>query len=149
MKMRAIKSQIGCGEMKTSGIIGTCTTDTNPDAWYPTPFNGGRPAVMFRSLVPEIKRAIGICNDCPKKQECLEEGLKPINLAHGIWGGVLAGDRIAMADAMGIDSAVPPYNKGRPHGKAGTYIDDDHLLTSDEREYAVKFSANIKPYLEE
>lgn len=105
--------------------------------------------MMFRTLVPEIKRAISICNACPKQKECLEEGLKPINLAHGIWGGILAGDRIAMADEMGIESAVPAYNKGRPHGKAGIYIDDDHLLTSDEREYAVNFATRIKPYLEE
>lgn len=130
-------------------IIGDCTGDENPDRWFPTQPNGGWPPTVLRGMVPEIRYAINVCNSCPKKQECLEEGLKPINLAHGIWGGVLAGDRIAMADAMGIESASPSHNKGRIHKKDGLYIDDEHLLTKEEREYAVSFAQRIGPYLEE
>jgi len=130
-------------------IIGDCSGDDNPDAWYPTMPNGGRPSTMLRRMVPEIRYAINTCNSCPKKQECLEEGLKPINLAYGIWGGVLAGDRIAMADKMGIDYSAEPHNKGRKHSSHGLYIDDDHLLTKEEKQIAVSFAMRIRPYLEE
>lgn len=133
-----------------SQIVGNCTGDANPDAWFPTVPNGGRPSTILRRMVPEIKYAMDKCNSCPKKDECLEEGLKPINLAYGIWGGVLAGDRIAMADESGTDYMVAPYNKGRTVGVAGeSYIEGSHKLTHAEKESAVMFAQRIKPYLEE
>lgn len=155
-----------CGEMMSSPIVGNCSSDTNPDAWYPTVQIGGRISSVYRAMVPEMQRAIDLCNSCPVQQACLEEGMKPINLGHGIWGGLLAGERIAIADEQGIKYLVPPHNKGRTIGPrtrarsaglptggsvgGGTApVMEDIKVTKEERDYAVKFAAQIKPYLEE
>lgn len=157
---------IECGATMSNPIVGNCSSDTNPDAWFPTVQIGGRISSVYRAMVPEMKRAISLCNSCPKQQECLEEGMKPINLAHGIWGGLLAGERIAIADEQGIEYLVPRHNKGRiigPRTRArsaglptggsvggGTSpVMEDIKVTKEERDYAVKFAGQIKPYLEE
>lgn len=149
-----------------SSIAGNCSADTNPDAWFPTVQIGGRISSVYRAMVPEMKRAISLCNSCPKQQECLEEGLEPRNLAHGIWGGKLAGERIAMADERGIQYLPPPHNKGRKfgamlrtqqgvsptggnHGGGSPYDEYSNHITLEEKNYAVKFATQIKPYLEE
>lgn len=148
-----------------SDIAGKCASDTNPDAWFPTVQSGGRMSGVLRAMVPEIKRAINICNTCPIKQECLERGLEPRNLAHGIWGGMLAGERIALADERGIQYLAPPHNKGRKYGPyirnvsgvsptggnygGGTqYNESLNFITKDERAYALTFVERIKPYME-
>lgn len=149
-----------------SSIVGKCSSDTNPDAWFPTVQNGGRMSGVLRAMVPEIKRAISICNSCPAQEECLEEGLQPRNLAHGIWGGKFAGERIAIADERGINYLRPLHNKGRKLGtyirtKSGVspiggnygggtaYIEDSNSITLEEKNYAVSFVERIKPYMEE
>ena len=75
--------------------------------------------------------------------------MKPENLAYGIWGGILAGQRIAMAKERGIDYRVDPYNRGR---KVRSRYDDEvstsRKVTSDEEEAAVMFATRIRPYLE-
>ena len=141
--------QIGCGEM-SEPIIGACSGDANPDAWFPTVPNGGRPSTILRRMVPEIKYALKICSTCTKKEECFEEGMKPVNLGNGIWGGVLAGDRIAIADERRMDYMVPKYNKGRTTTIPGeSYMEGTHKLTILEKEVAISLSTRIKPYLEE
>jgi Transcription factor WhiB len=131
-------------------IIGACSGDKNPDAWFPTVPNGGKPSTILRRMVPEIKYALNICNTCSKKEECFEEGMKPVNLGNGIWGGVLAGDRIAIADERGIDYMAPRYNRGRSYLTEGdSYIEGTHKLTVLEKEAAISLSTRIKPYLEE
>jgi hypothetical protein len=130
--------------------LGNCHGDANPDAWFPTVPNGGRPSTILRRMVPEIKYALNLCNTCTKKSDCLEEGLKPVNLAYGIWGGLLAGERIAIADERGDDYMVAPFNRGRTVFENGmSYIEGTHKLTMDEKEVALSFAARIKPYLEE
>ena len=142
-----------------SQIVGSCTTDGNPDSWYPTVPNGGRPDTILRGMASDINRAISICNSCPKQKECLDEGMKPVNLAHGIWGGLLAGERIVIADEQGVDYLVPPYNKGRVigprvrsseggKGKGTERIEDTNKITKDERAHALFFAQRIRPYLE-
>lgn len=41
--------------------------------------------------------AIRVCNDCPAKYLCLEEGLLKENLPWGIRGGLIASERIMLA----------------------------------------------------
>jgi hypothetical protein len=77
-----------------AAIKGNCTGDKNPDAWFPD-IPRGMP--LARHLVPlgkETGRVIALCNSCPKQEECLDEGMKEENLAFGIWGGMLAGERV-------------------------------------------------------
>jgi hypothetical protein len=75
-------------------IIGDCTDHENPDLWYPE-LPAGRPTISKVSeLAYEIKDALAICASCPVNQQCLEEGMKSENLPFGIWGGLLAGERM-------------------------------------------------------
>ena len=132
-----------------SQLRGNCTNDENPDAWFPTVPNGGRPATILKRMVPEIKYALNLCASCPVQEECFEEGMKPENLAYGIWGGRLAGQRIAVAKERGLDYRVDPYNRGRKVGpRNGGYIEGERKVTADEEEAAVLFATRIRPYLE-
>jgi len=45
-------------------------------------------------------KAIELCNKCPIRTNCLNEGLKDENLDYGIWGGLLPGERILMVDKI-------------------------------------------------
>ena len=49
---------------------------TDPELWFPE-------LGASRALIAAAKR---ICNQCPMKNECLEEGIKT-HPAAGIWGG--------------------------------------------------------------
>jgi len=53
------------------------------------------------------ERAIALCNECPFKEVCLEEGMEPDNVRWGIWGGLTAGERLMLA---GIDAKNAEYN---------------------------------------
>jgi hypothetical protein len=80
---------------------GACSNHPNPDLWFPEQPQG-RPSDSKRKLLAsKVMLALSICDDCPVKAECLVEGMKPENIEHGIWGGMLAGERIL---AAGIDT---------------------------------------------
>ena len=75
-------------------IKGNCTEDSNPDAWFPEVPVGSPTPKKLVPLGKETGRAIALCNSCPKQEQCLDAGMEPENLAFGIWGGMLAGERI-------------------------------------------------------
>lgn len=75
-------------------ISGLCTKDSNPDSWFPDVPQGRPSRTKMIALGEEIGRVIKLCDSCPKQDDCLDEGMKPENLAFGIWGGMLAGERI-------------------------------------------------------
>jgi hypothetical protein len=108
------KTQISgtTNSLRTEQQLGNCYGDDNPDAWFPELSKGAPSPAKMRALGLETSRAIILCNACPKKVECLEEGMKPKNLPYGIWGGRLAGERLLLADARGLDYMV----KGRTSG---------------------------------
>ena len=81
--------------MMSEPLVGNCTNDPNADYWFPENENGRPSMARRRELVSSINYAIEQCNSCPAKERCLEEGMKSENLPHGIWGGLLAGERIA------------------------------------------------------
>jgi hypothetical protein len=83
-------------------MIGLCSTHPNPDMWFPEELphqrKGGRPTrAQHRLMIDNAITAIAICMSCPVRARCLEEGMKEENIEHGIWGGMLAGDRITLA----------------------------------------------------
>ena len=80
-----------------AAIIGNCTGDSNPDAWFPDIGRGMPTPARMTALGEETGRAIALCNSCAKQEECLDEGMKPENLAFGVWGGMLAGERVIMS----------------------------------------------------
>jgi hypothetical protein len=77
-------------------IKGNCTGHSNPDAWYPEVPQGTPSPKRLGPIGIEIGKAIALCNSCPMQEECLDQGMQPENLAFGIWGGMLAGERVIM-----------------------------------------------------
>ncbi len=82
---------------RTEPTAGNCYGDDNPDAWFPEVPQGRRSENSTVNLIAETRRAIALCNSCPKKVACLEEGMQHENLSFGIWGGMLAGERIMLS----------------------------------------------------
>ena len=98
--------------MKTEPLVGNCTNDPNADYWFPENENG-RPSMARRAeLAASITYAIEQCNTCPSKARCLEEGMKSENLPHGIWGGLLAGERI-QSKGFALGDYPPQSDLGR------------------------------------
>ena len=107
----------------TDTIKGICTTHPHPDWWFPE-FDNGRPSnAKIASLTSTITAAVNMCNSCPVQDKCLEMGMEENDLPHGIWGGKLAGQRIAMLgktkDDYGLQTdegrALVFYERIRPH----------------------------------
>lgn len=135
-----------------------CRNDANPDAWFPESPQGNQSQTKMKALAQETLRAINLCNSCPSKASCLEDGMKPSNLPYGIWGGMLAGERLILADAEGLDYMVKPDDrKGRlqriptDSSDSTKYIalKERDVVTQDEKRIAVNFYTRITPYLEE
>ena len=78
---------------------GLCSTHPNPDLWFPeTQVAQGRPSrAAHQRMVENALTAMAICQECPVRAKCLELGMAEDNIEHGIWGGMLAGDRIILA----------------------------------------------------
>lgn len=73
---------------------GNCTGHKDPDLWFPE-MPPNRPSISGTEILAnKVNEAISLCNSCPVKVECSIEGSKPENRAYGIWGGVLAGERL-------------------------------------------------------
>lgn len=83
-----------------SNIVGICSGHDNPDLWFSTDLNVGRPSLKKtkeETKIMDTLEAIKICSHCPVSQECLEQGMKPENLEYGVWGGTLPGERMLAA----------------------------------------------------
>ena len=86
----------------TEKITGSCYNHEDPNLWYPEFPEGHVTGKKMDVVMNRIAQAKAICNACPVKDECLEEGMLPKNLGNGIWGGKLPGERIELADMRGI-----------------------------------------------
>ena len=98
--MSAMKKTLISGTMnslRTKEQLGNCYGDDNPDAWFPDVPQGAFSVKKQAIIGAETRRAIALCNSCPKKQACLQEGMKDENLGYGIWGGMLAGERVLLS----------------------------------------------------
>lgn len=75
---------------------GLCVGHPDPDLWHydNSTMLDEQKLQMYRSI-----EAIEICNACPVKQQCLEQGLEDENLLWSIggngsiWGGLLTSER--------------------------------------------------------
>lgn len=74
-----------------------CNAD--PDKWFRGITHGGAMSQdTIDHMVSDLEVAIGICqNHCPVKDRCKELGMRDENLEHGVWGGMLAGERLMEA----------------------------------------------------
>lgn len=79
-----------------STIVGNCTNSADPDIWFPE-FTAGTPhPTTVKHVAYQVNYALSECATCPAKKSCLDEGMRPENLSYGIWGGLLAGERLAL-----------------------------------------------------
>ena len=107
-------------------IQGACLDSENPDLWFPEMGQGGSGNGNWKVVkkAQEVDLALAICRSCDKKVECLAEGMKPENINYGIWGGLLAGERLM---------------------NNGVRVGDYHPFS--EQGIALHFTNRIKPYL--
>ena len=84
---------------------GLCTGHENPDLWFSESIDsdGDRShtnenSPEYKQRIANVKTAHAICNACPSKAECFDEGMKREKLNNGIWGGTLPGERLILAD---------------------------------------------------
>jgi len=90
--------------------------------WFPE-MPPNRPSIAGTAVLAQrVNEAISLCNSCPSKVECDLEGGKPENRAYGIWGGVLAGERLLESGVKRDElpnwapetSAIDLYNRLSP-----------------------------------
>lgn len=74
-----------------------CTNHSDPDLWFPEYPSHKPSAEQIEVLVDRTIYALTICNQCPVKQECLDIGMRYVNIEQGIWGGTLPGERLVAA----------------------------------------------------
>lgn len=74
-----------------------CKDHPNPDLfWYDYPRPDDRAG--REETILQVYVALGYCETCPVRKECLAEGLKTDNLHSGsIWGGLLYSQRKRIA----------------------------------------------------
>lgn len=68
-----------------------CAGATYPDWWYPPTTNH-----ITLDEVATAGMALEICKACPIQEQCLEVGMQGDDIYYGIWGGLLAGERLAL-----------------------------------------------------
>ena len=68
----------------------------DPELWWgwDERLTGGHPS---NDVIDNTRMALTVCNRCPMRMECLEMGMREEHIAHGIWGGLMAGERIGVA----------------------------------------------------
>lgn len=78
-----------------------CHDHDDPDLWYSEGSDngtrGGNPETRMQKNMERSYEALRICSNCPSKDTCLTEGMRRENLDYGIWGGMLAGERLLSA----------------------------------------------------
>lgn len=78
-------------------MTGDCTdSGLDPDIWFPEIPNGRPSQSKMHALGESIRNAIDTCENCSIKAECLADGMRDENISHGIWGGVMAGERVLL-----------------------------------------------------
>lgn len=112
------------GSMMTEPLVGNCSNHPDPDLWQPEPEQTGRPTSrMMGRLTERVLIAKTICSTCPSKDRCLDIGNQPDDLAYGIWGGKMAGERILdlgykrdeLARQSELGKAIDFYERLKPH----------------------------------
>ena len=84
---------------------GLCTGHENPDLWFSESIDSdaktshtNENSAEYKLRIANVRTALAICNVCPSKAACFDEGMKKENLDNGIWGGTLPGERLVLTD---------------------------------------------------
>lgn len=92
---------------------GSCVGSDDPDMWFAgevdltepnTSVNGSSQANKVE--VDRAITALSVCKNCPAKDDCLELGKHGQQLYFGIYGGTMAGERLAMMGRVTKNSLI-------------------------------------------
>lgn len=92
---------------------GSCVGSDDPDMWFAgevdltepnTSVNGSSQANKIE--VDRAITALSVCKNCPAKDDCLELGKHGQQLYFGIYGGTMAGERLAMMGRVTKNSLI-------------------------------------------
>ena len=99
--------------MKLDVSNGTCLSHDNPDLWFAGEVDLADPtssvntnSLESRRQVEDAITALSICRNCPAKDNCLEIGKSVDSLYHGIYGGTMPGERLAMVGRLTKNSII-------------------------------------------
>lgn len=72
----------------------SCNGHPDPELWW---YEFHKHWDENKLQVLRLAEAISICNECPVRAECLQQGLEPANLEHkGVWGGMMMSERVLL-----------------------------------------------------
>ena len=92
---------------------GLCVGSDDPDMWFAgevditdpnSSVNGSSQATKLE--VDRAITALSVCKNCPAKDDCLELGKHGQQLYFGIYGGTMAGERLAMMGRVTKNSLI-------------------------------------------
>ena len=92
---------------------GLCVGSDDPDMWFAgevditdpnSSVNGSSQATKLE--VDKAIKALSVCKNCPAKDDCLELGKHGQQLYFGIYGGTMAGERLAMMGRVTKNSLI-------------------------------------------
>ena len=98
-------------------IVGSCTFHEDPDLWFPELPTGRPTRYTAVEAAVRVEEATDICDVCPIKQSCLDKGFLPENILWGIWGGMMAGERLVAAGITPED-----YTPDTEQGRAFSFV---------------------------
>lgn len=82
---------------------GLCVKHDDPDLWFAgeVDLTDANSSVNANSQATKLEvekaiKALSICKNCPAKDNCLELGKRGDQLYFGIYGGMMAGERLLM-----------------------------------------------------
>ena len=92
---------------------GLCVGSDDPDIWFAGEVDLTEPnsSVNTNSQATKLEvdkaiTALSICKSCPAKDDCLELGKHGQQLYFGIYGGTMAGERLAMMGRVTKNSLI-------------------------------------------
>jgi hypothetical protein len=91
---------------KIDYTFSVCASHPDPDLWFPEFSQGAITDRKAKAMAEQVKCAIELCDQCPLMVECLTEGMKDENITYGIWGGLLAGQRLELLGRVRSDYAL-------------------------------------------
>lgn len=94
---------------------GNCNRHPDPDLWH---YNNSNDSETQKLEVLRSVEAIELCNICPVRAKCLEQGLERENLeftgGHGsIWGGLLTVERYLLTTKKPQETMVRSEHRHR------------------------------------
>lgn len=86
--------------------LSLCAEHIDPDLWFPEFTQGAITDKKAKAMAEQVTEATNLCDRCPLMEDCLIEGMKDENITYGIWGGLLAGQRIELLGRQRSDYAA-------------------------------------------